>query len=73
MNSENTSSSGISLAGMLGILFIGLKLTKFIDWSWWWVLAPFWIPASIALVCLLILAIMTTRQAPQMKFRKFKR
>lgn len=34
--------------GMLGVLFVGLKLTGHIDWSWWWVTAPFW--GGIALV-----------------------
>jgi hypothetical protein len=34
---------------MLGILFVGLKLTNFIDWSWWWVTAPFWMPAAVLL------------------------
>jgi len=24
----------------LTLLFIGLKLTEHIDWSWWWILAP---------------------------------
>jgi len=26
----------------LGLLFIGLKLTGVITWSWLWVLAPLW-------------------------------
>jgi len=26
----------------LGLLFIGLKLTGHIDWSWWWVTSPLW-------------------------------
>lgn len=38
----------ISFLGLLAILFIGLKLTGNIDWSWWWVLAPIWIAAIIA-------------------------
>lgn len=38
--SKTKSSSGIGFTGMLTILFIGLKLTKVIDWSWWWVLSP---------------------------------
>ena len=42
--SNNTSRGGIGLGGILGIVFIILKLTKTIDWSWWWVTAPFWIP-----------------------------
>lgn len=37
------SSKGIGIFGVLGIVFIVLKLTKVIAWSWWWVLAPFWI------------------------------
>jgi hypothetical protein len=27
---------------LLTILFIGLKLTHYINWSWWWVLLPQW-------------------------------
>ncbi len=42
MSSKSSSSGGISFLGMLTILFIGLKLTHFIDWSWWWVLSPLW-------------------------------
>ena len=35
--------------GLLTILFIGLKLTHYIDWSWWWVLSPLWIPSAFIL------------------------
>lgn len=35
--------NGTPLLGLLGILFIALKLMGYITWSWWWVLAPFWI------------------------------
>ena len=34
-------SGGIGLAGILGVVFITLKLTGHITWSWLWVLAPF--------------------------------
>lgn len=37
-----SSSGGISILGLLGVAFVVLKLTGFIDWSWWWVTAPFW-------------------------------
>lgn len=30
------------ILGLLGVLFIALKLTGYIAWSWLWVLAPFW-------------------------------
>ncbi|MEB2554065.1 hypothetical protein [Burkholderia cenocepacia] len=51
-------SGGIGMGGILFILFLALKLTGFIDWSWWWVTAPLWIPAAIffsfaALVCIM--------------------
>ena len=39
---------------ILFIVFLFLKLTNVINWSWWWVTAPLWIPVSIALVALLI-------------------
>ena len=34
---------------LLTVLFVGLKLTNYIDWSWLWVLAPIWIPAALIL------------------------
>jgi hypothetical protein len=44
MSKETSSaqSGGIGVAGLLGVVFVVLKLTGFIDWSWWWVTAPFW-------------------------------
>lgn len=52
-----TSSSGISFGGMLTILFIGLKLTGYIDWSWWWVLSPLWLPIAVLLGVLAVVAL----------------
>lgn len=43
-------SSKITFTNLLGLLFIGLKLTGHINWPWVWVLAPFWIPFSAALL-----------------------
>ena len=45
---------GTSFTGLLFLVFLTLKLTNVINWSWWWVTAPLWIPVSIALVVLLI-------------------
>ena len=33
----------------LALVFITLKLTGFIDWSWWWVTAPLWGGAAVGL------------------------
>jgi len=52
-NNSSSSNSGISFLGLLTILFIGLKLTNYIDWSWWWVLAPIW--GGLALVVAILL------------------
>ena len=56
MSKERTSASGIGFAGMLTILFIGLKLTNYIDWSWWWVLSPLWIGLVFILAILIMVA-----------------
>ena len=42
-----TSSGGIGFVGLLTIVFIILKLTGYIDWSWWWILSPLWIMGSV--------------------------
>ena len=55
--SKESSSSGISFMGMLTILFITLKLTNYIDWSWWWVTSPLWIPIVFAFSLSLLLLI----------------
>jgi hypothetical protein len=39
----------LSFGDALIILFIALKLCNVIDWSWWWVLSPYWISAIIAI------------------------
>lgn len=52
--SKNGSHGGTDVCGMLGIVFIVLKLTGVIDWSWWWVTAPFWVGLAILLVILLV-------------------
>lgn len=45
------------IVGILGLIFITLKLTGYITWSWLWVLAPFWIPISIGILIFLIVFI----------------
>jgi len=41
-DSSSSSSGGIGLFGMMFIVFMTLKLTGYIDWSWWLVTAPLW-------------------------------
>ena len=42
----------IPVLGLLGVVFVTLKLLGHITWSWWWVTAPFWAPAAFALAML---------------------
>ena len=51
---KSVNTSDISFINLLTVLFIGLKLTGHIDWSWWWVLSPLW----IGLVIIMVLAIL---------------
>ena len=43
------ASGGIGFTGLLAVAFIVLKLTGAISWSWWWVLAPLWLPVALFL------------------------
>lgn len=57
---KNSSSSGsIGFFGLLTIAFIVLKLTHFIDWSWWWVLSPALGVAVIVILILIVLGIIS--------------
>ena len=49
MEQSANISGGIGFPGLLAVLFIGLKLTGFIEWSWIWVLSPLWIPLAIVI------------------------
>jgi len=42
----------------LQTVFIVLKLTGTITWSWWWVLSPFWISASLATLLIVTMILM---------------
>lgn len=50
MAESNGSSGGVGVLGLLGVVFVTLKLCGVIDWSWWWVTAPFWGGLAVLLV-----------------------
>ena len=50
MSDKKAATASSPILGILGIVFITLKLCHVIAWSWWWVLAPFWVPPALALV-----------------------
>lgn len=60
-NNQIHPSNGCGFCGMLTILFIALKLLRYINWSWVWVLSPLWIPITLMIlffVVVIIVAIM---------------
>lgn len=56
--SNNSKGSSIGFCGLLTIVFIVLKLTNYIDWSWWWVTSPLWIPIAILLTVIFLISIL---------------
>lgn len=50
MENNSNYTSGFSFSSVLFLVFLVLKLTNVIDWSWWWVTAPLWIPIIIFFV-----------------------
>lgn len=57
MKTTETPRASFPILGILGLIFITLKLTGHITWSWVWVLAPFWAPLAVAVVIAVIVFI----------------
>lgn len=56
-NNKNVYSGGFGLMDILFIIFLILKLTHVIDWSWWWVTAPLWGPIVILIIIFLVITL----------------
>ena len=54
---NNNTSNGLGLGTVLFIVFLILKLTDTIDWSWWWVTNPLWIPLALGVVVMGIMGL----------------
>lgn len=54
-NNNEAASGGIGILGLLGVLFVALKLTDVITWSWWYVTLPFWGGIALVLGFLLVM------------------
>lgn len=61
MSASAQSGGGIGICGALTVLFVGLKLTNYIAWSWWWVLAPVWLPVTLVLGIMGVMFFVATR------------
>jgi hypothetical protein len=65
MSNNNNSSSGLGLGVILFLIFMVLKLTGYITWSWWYVTLPLWGPLLLVLVIMGIVALVA--------YNKYKR
>ena len=57
----------------LTAFFAGLKLTHVIGWSWWWIVAPLWLPVIFVVLFALVLAgmgVFVKRKEPKKEFRQ---
>jgi len=70
--STQTNKTGVSFLGLLAILFIGLKLTSVIDWSWWLVLLPLYAPICITAIVLLIYITVKVKEVKPKKKNRFQ-
>jgi hypothetical protein len=46
-----------NMSPILFLIFLVLKLTKQIDWSWWWVTSPIWIILAIGVFVIVVVKI----------------
>jgi hypothetical protein len=47
---EKNKNNGLGFGTVLFLIFLTLKLTNYITWSWWWVTSPIWIPVAFVMV-----------------------
>ncbi len=53
MSEKQTTPINSGILTILFVVFLVLKLTGEIDWSWWWVTSPLWLPLVLLLVTIL--------------------
>ena len=52
-----TTAGSLNLGTILFVVFLVLKLTGTIAWSWWWVTSPLWIPMALLTIALLVVLV----------------
>lgn len=66
-NRTNPHAGGVSIVGVLTLIFFVLKITGLINWSWWWVFSPIWIYLllffTIALIAAVVIAVIQKEES----------
>jgi len=65
MSNNNNSSSGLGLGVILFLIFMTLKLTGNITWSWWYVTLPLYGPILLAIAIVGIVALVAYNKYKQ--------
>lgn len=76
MSDKSTNSGGIGFFGLLAILFIALKLTGVINWSWWWVTSPLWggLALWLAIISIIfVVALIATARNDRKRLSRLRR
>jgi len=62
---NHAASTTVGIGGLLGVAFVVLRLCGVINWSWWWVLAPFWIPVAFSLLIVIFALVLSGKYGPE--------
>jgi hypothetical protein len=54
--SDSKSNDGLGFFGALFLVFLALKLTGYVTWSWWWIAAPLWAPFIVLVLVISLIA-----------------
>jgi hypothetical protein len=54
MNEQQQTRGSLGLSSLMFLIFLVLKLTGHIDWSWWWVTSPLWIVWAVVVVAIVV-------------------
>jgi len=57
-NWDGANHVSLGFLDVLTLIFITLKLTDVINWSWWAVLSPIWIQLVLIIITVIILLIL---------------
>lgn len=60
----------VGILGILGCIFVTLKLCNVIDWSWWLVTIPFWGGIVLGLVIFLVTFVITSITVVYKEYKK---
>ena len=68
---EKSATGGICSMFLVFIVFLVLKLTNVIGWSWWWIASPLWAPLLISIIVILC-SIIVIRMKVKGQIRKYR-